>query len=103
MQFKGTPTIPKGAIFGEVSRVGGYLNAMTSTDWTAYFETIPADKLDRIFDPFVQLNRGYSSGHEGTGLGLAISRDLARAMRGDICLRSEEGVGSTFTLILPRF
>lgn len=46
MQFKGTPSIPKGAIFGEVSRVGGYLNAMTSTDWTAYFETIPADKLD---------------------------------------------------------
>ncbi len=46
MQFKGTPTTPKGAIFGEISRVGGYLNAMTSTDWTAYFETIPADKID---------------------------------------------------------
>lgn len=46
MQFKGTPTIPKGSIFGDVSRVGGYLNAMTSTDWTAYFETIPADQID---------------------------------------------------------
>lgn len=46
MQFKGTPKTPKGAVFGEISRVGGYLNAMTSTDWTAYFETIPADKVD---------------------------------------------------------
>lgn len=46
MQFKGTPTIAKGSIFGAVSRVGGYLNAMTSTDWTAYFETLPADQVD---------------------------------------------------------
>ncbi|MDQ3540992.1 MAG: insulinase family protein, partial [Chloroflexota bacterium] len=46
MQFKGTPTIEKGAIFGEVSRHGGTLNAMTSSDWTAYFETLPAGKLD---------------------------------------------------------
>jgi len=46
MQFKGTPSIPKGAIFGDVSRVGGTLNAMTSMDWTAYFETVPAAELD---------------------------------------------------------
>ena len=46
MQFKGTPSIPKGAIFGDVSRVGGTLNAMTSMDWTAYFETVPASELD---------------------------------------------------------
>jgi zinc protease len=46
MQFKGTPSLEKGAIFGEVSRHGGTLNAMTSSDWTAYYETLPADKLD---------------------------------------------------------
>ena len=46
MQFKGTPTLAKGAIFKEVSRNGGSLNAMTSQDWTAYFETLPADRLD---------------------------------------------------------
>jgi zinc protease len=46
MQFKGTPSTPKGAIFGDVSRVGGNLNAMTSMDWTAYFETVPASELD---------------------------------------------------------
>jgi signal transduction histidine kinase len=39
---------------------------------------------------------------EGAGLGLAISRDLARGMGGDLRVRSEEGVGSTFTLTLRR-
>jgi zinc protease len=46
MQFKGTPSLAKGAIFGDVSRHGGTLNAMTSMDWTAYFETLPSDKID---------------------------------------------------------
>lgn len=63
---------------------------------------IPADKLDVIFEPFVQLGRSLSSSHEGTGLGLSISRDLARAMKGDLTVASKEGVGSTFTLTLPR-
>ncbi|HEV7837597.1 MAG TPA: ATP-binding protein, partial [Gemmatimonadaceae bacterium] len=63
---------------------------------------IPADKLDAIFEPFVQVNRDYSSTHEGTGLGLAISRDLARRMGGDLKADSKLGEGSTFTLSLPR-
>jgi zinc protease len=46
MQFKGTPTLGKGAIFREVSKNGGVLNALTSNDWTAYFETLPSDRLD---------------------------------------------------------
>lgn len=46
MQFKGTPRIAKGQIFRDVSRVGGTLNALTSQDWTAYFETLPADKIN---------------------------------------------------------
>lgn len=63
---------------------------------------IPADKLESIFEPFVQLGRSLSSAHEGMGLGLAISRDLARAMDGDLTVKSTVGGGSTFTLILPR-
>jgi PAS domain S-box-containing protein len=63
---------------------------------------IPPDKLEAIFEPFVQLGRSLSSAHEGTGLGLAISRELARAMRGDLTVSSELQVGSTFTLTLPR-
>jgi PAS domain S-box-containing protein len=62
---------------------------------------IPPDKLESIFEPFVQLGRSLSSAHEGTGLGLAISRDLARAMNGDLLVKSAVGVGSTFTLALP--
>lgn len=46
MQFKGTPRIAKGAIFRDVSKNGGTLNALTSNDWTAYFETLPSNKLD---------------------------------------------------------
>ena len=63
---------------------------------------IPADKLEMIFEPFVQLGRSLSSTREGTGLGLAISRDLARAMNGDLTVTSVVGEGSTFTLTLPR-
>ena len=63
---------------------------------------IPADKVEAIFEPFVQLGRSLSSAHEGTGLGLAISRDLARAMEGDLSATSRIGEGSTFSLSLPR-
>ncbi|HEY0021652.1 MAG TPA: PAS domain-containing sensor histidine kinase [Longimicrobium sp.] len=62
---------------------------------------IPAEHQHSIFQPFVQLGRSLTSGHEGTGLGLAISRDLARAMGGEITLRSGPGEGATFTLTLP--
>jgi signal transduction histidine kinase len=63
---------------------------------------IPADHLEKIFEPFVQVGRSLSQSQEGTGLGLAISRDLARAMDGDIVVTSEVEKGSQFRLILPR-
>ena len=63
---------------------------------------IPEDKLEAIFAPFVRVDTGYSRVTEGTGLGLAISRDLARSMHGDLTVASTLGVGSTFTLRLPR-
>jgi PAS domain S-box-containing protein len=62
---------------------------------------IPPDKLQTIFEPFVQLGRSFSSAHEGTGLGLSISRDLAQAMKGNLTVSSVEGVGSTFIVSLP--
>jgi PAS domain S-box-containing protein len=63
---------------------------------------VPREKLESIFEPFVQLGRSLSSSHEGMGLGLSISRDLARAMGGNLTVSSTVGVGSTFTLTLPR-
>jgi signal transduction histidine kinase len=62
---------------------------------------IPGDKLEHIFEPFVQLDAGERSRAGGTGLGLAISRDLARSMKGDLTAESVVGKGSTFTLVLP--
>jgi PAS domain S-box-containing protein len=63
---------------------------------------IPADKLEAVFQPFVQVGRSLSSPGEGTGLGLAISRDLARGMGGDLTAESTPGEGSVFTISLPR-
>jgi signal transduction histidine kinase len=63
---------------------------------------IPNDKLESIFEPFVQAKGALSSGDQGVGLGLAISRQLARAMGGDLKVSSKVGEGSTFTLALPR-
>jgi len=62
---------------------------------------IAPDKLDTIFEPFVQLDRDSSHPKEGTGLGLSISRDFARAMRGDLVAESQVGRGSTFSVTLP--
>jgi signal transduction histidine kinase len=62
---------------------------------------IPADKLDAIFEPFVQVDPALTRAAEGTGLGLAISRDLALAMNGDLRVASRPDVGSVFTLELP--
>ena len=60
---------------------------------------IPPNKLEAIFEPFVQIRaRGMSIG--GTGLGLPISRRLAVAMGGELTATSVEGSGSTFTLVL---
>jgi signal transduction histidine kinase len=56
--------------------------------------------LEKVFEPFVQVSGAVSS-DDGVGLGLSISRDLARGMGGDIVVRSELGVGSTFTVRLP--
>jgi signal transduction histidine kinase len=62
---------------------------------------IPADRLDSIFEPFVQVDSSRSRAAEGSGLGLAISRDLARGMGGDLTAESTPGHGSTFILTLP--
>jgi len=73
--------------------------------WMAVRDTgcgIPRDKLESVFEPFVQLGRSLTTAHEGTGLGLSISRDMARGMGGELTVESEAGVGSAFTLSLPR-
>ena len=90
-------TPPGGRIRVEATPTGGSIRI----DVTDTGHGIPADKIDSIFEPFVQLDRTLSSSHHGTGLGLAISRDLARGMSGQLTVTSSEGRGSTFSLTLP--
>jgi len=64
---------------------------------------ISEDHQQTIFEAFGQSGGSfYASAQSGTGLGLSICRRLATILGGDITLESEEGVGSTFTLVLPR-
>lgn len=63
---------------------------------------IPAGALPELFRDFKQLDAGDGRRYPGTGIGLALSRRLARALGGEIDVRSREGEGSTFTLVLPR-
>jgi two-component system phosphate regulon sensor histidine kinase PhoR len=63
---------------------------------------IPVDDLDRVFDRFYRSRLGVENGIEGTGLGLAIVQAIIREHGGDIRVESEEGVGTTFTVMLPR-
>jgi PAS domain S-box-containing protein len=62
---------------------------------------IPAEHLERIFDPFWQVDQGRSRRIEGTGLGLNVARRLARLMQGDVEVSSSPGDGTRFELRLP--
>jgi signal transduction histidine kinase len=57
--------------------------------------------LHSLFQPFHQIDCGLERQHEGTGLGLVICRRLAELLGGSISVRSELGVGSSFTFTLP--
>jgi signal transduction histidine kinase len=62
---------------------------------------IAAEKLQTIFEPFVQVGNATETTAQGVGLGLAISRELTRLMGGTLSVESTPGNGATFTLLLP--
>ena len=61
---------------------------------------IPAEKLQNIFEPFVQANSTVSGQTSGVGLGLAISRHLVEGLGGRLQVESQPGQGSTFSFEL---
>ncbi|WP_304244060.1 ATP-binding protein [Gracilinema caldarium] len=62
---------------------------------------IPKDKIESIFNAYVQVDNPLQKKYKGTGLGLSISRELAEILGGSLICTSEEGKGSTFTLEIP--
>ena len=56
----------------------------------------------KVFEEYTQAERSTSANYGGTGLGLPISKKFAEMMGGDVVVTSEEGVGSTFTMSVPR-
>ncbi len=89
---------------------GGTINVVVSFEEKAYTQLLRVDVIDTgigiapedvnaIFQPFVQVGEK-SQFRSGVGLGLAISRSLARALGGDLCVESELGRGSRFSLTL---
>ncbi len=61
---------------------------------------IPLAEQQRVFEKFYRLDTELTRAGGGTGLGLYITRELVRRMGGTIAVRSEPGVGSTFTVDL---
>ncbi|MGM0952804.1 MAG: MHYT domain-containing protein [Pseudomonadota bacterium] len=62
---------------------------------------IPADRIDRIFEPFTQADSSMTRRFGGTGLGTTIARQLTELMGGQISVTSAPGQGSTFRIHLP--
>ena len=81
-----------------VSRIRGEVVEFRVTDSGI---GIPENELERVFEPFHQVDSSATRRFGGTGLGLAISRDIATAHGGNLIATSIEGKGSSFLLTLP--
>ncbi|MCC7490967.1 MAG: HAMP domain-containing histidine kinase [Fimbriimonadaceae bacterium] len=75
---------------------GGLALAVSDTG-----EGIPAEQLERVFEPYVQIDSERQRRIAGNGLGLAIVKGLLAVLGGRISVQSQVGVGSTFTVWLP--
>jgi PAS domain S-box-containing protein len=62
---------------------------------------IPTDKLGRVFERFYQVDGSPTRKYSGVGLGLALVKEIVEAHEGNISVASEEGHGTTFTVLLP--
>lgn len=86
-----------GHVFVQVEQVPGYVKISVIDDGIG----IPAADLSRIFERFYQVESHLTRKHGGMGLGLAVSKVMVEMHGGRIWAESEEGKGSTFTILLP--
>ncbi len=63
---------------------------------------IPADKIDTVFERFMQADQSLTKSYEGSGLGLSICREYSALISGKITVESEYGKGSVFSLLIDR-
>ena len=63
---------------------------------------IAPENLERVFEPFWQVEQRKTRRFGGTGLGLSTTRRLAKLLGGDVTVKSQLGVGSTFCIVLPK-
>jgi len=62
---------------------------------------IPKDKLDSIFERFVQVDKSFTRDHEGSGIGLSLVKALVELHGGTISVKSNEGYGTEFIIYIP--
>lgn len=91
-------TPPAGSVRLDVSRQGEDRICLLVADTGP---GIPQAQQAAVFEKFRQIDSSVTREHDGTGLGLPISRELTHMLGGTICLDSEPGKGTTFTVILP--
>jgi signal transduction histidine kinase len=81
--------------------------ALSKSDGWAYVEIsdtgvgIPPEDLPHIFDRFYRVDKSRTRQQGGSGLGLSIAKSIAKAHQGDLRVKSEVGVGTVFTVVLP--
>ncbi|MCB0010134.1 MAG: two-component sensor histidine kinase BarA, partial [Anaerolineales bacterium] len=90
IKFTNQGTVTLSIAYAPASNQIGFRIADTGIGMTGF-------QMERLFQPFTQVDTSESRQYEGTGLGLAISRRIANMMGGEITVESEVGVGSCFT------
>jgi len=85
----------------EVKRLDPMSERLLAVDIQDHGPGIPAEHIPRLTERFYRVDRGRSRDKGGTGLGLAIVKHIVNRHRGQLQIKSEMGVGSTFTVALP--